>query len=177
MAKGHSSSIKRKNALYLEFDTYKWLEQFDKKVEDFNGKGGAFERAVARIVKVVNQDITTFMNEHNVTGATMESLTPAPILTWGDDSYFKQLGKKKKKVNSSDANKNILFVEFGFQIDKGGLPSIFLDVGRPGIKYKNGYVGKPQQPHFVLYYVVERNMATFNKYFKEEVMKELEGLR
>lgn len=179
----HSSSIKRKNAFFLEFDTNEWLKQFDKKVEDFKGKGGAFERAVERITQVVGKDFVVFMEQHKFTGLTQSSLTPQPNLYWGDTTFYKLVGQTskgkkgftgvKKKV---DKTENILFLEYGFQLDTGGLPSIFLDVGRPGVKYKNGTVSKEMKPSFFIYYAVEKNIRKFNEIFKEEVMKELGGL-
>lgn len=183
MAKRHSSSIKRKNAFFLDFDTTQWLKQFDKKAEDFNGKGGAFERAVARITHLVGQDFLVFMNQHNLTGSTMSSLTPQPKLYWGDTTYYKTVGTTTKGKRGFtghevkvDRTENILFVEYGFQVDQGGLPAVFLDIGRPGVKYKNGTVSKEVKPSFFIYYAVEKNLRTFNKIFREEVMKELGGL-
>lgn len=179
----HSSSVKRKNAFYLEFDTNQWLKTFDKTVEDFKGKGGAFERAVARITHLVGQDFLVFMNQHNFTGLTKSSLTPEPNLYWGDTKFYKTVGTTTKgqkgftghKVKV-DKTENILFLEYGFQIDQGGLPAIFLDVGRPGVRYKNGTVSKAVKPSFFVYYAVDKNIKTFNQIFKEEVLKELGGL-
>ncbi len=179
----HSSSIKRKDAFFLEFDTTEWLKQFDKKAEDFKGKGGAFERAVERITYLVGQDFLVFMSQHKFTGLTRSSLTPQPNLYWGDATFYKTVGtttKGKKGFTGHevkvDRTENSLFVEFGFQIDQGGLPALFLDIGRPGIKYSNGTVSKEMKPSFFVYYAVEKNIHTFNKIFREEVMKELGGL-
>lgn len=179
----HSSSIKRKDAFFLEFDTINWLKQFDKKAEDFKGKGGAFERAVERITYLVGQDFLVFMNQHKFSGNTIESMTPHPNLYWGDAKVYKTVGtttRGKKGFTGHevkvDRTENSLFVEYGFQLDSGGLPALFLDIGRPGIKYKNGTVSKEMKPSFFVYYAVEKNLRTFNKIFREEVMKELGGL-
>lgn len=183
MAKRHSSSIKRKNAFFLEFDTTQWLKQFDKTVEDFKGSGGAFERAVNRVIPLVENEFRSFMASHTLTSNTIDSLMNEPNLYWGDTTYYKSVGtttkgKKGFSGHETKASKteNILFVEYGFQIDKGGLPAIFLDIGRPGIRYKNGTVSKEMKPSFFIHYAVERNIGTFNKIFREEVMKELGGL-
>lgn len=178
-----ASSIKRKNAFFLDFDTTQWLKQFNKTADDFKGSNGAFERAVQRIVPIVENEFRNFMSGHNLTNTTVDSLMNQPNLTWGDSPKLKNVGKttKGKKGFSGHETKvvgkeHILFVEYGFQIDKGGLPAVFLDIGRPGVKYKNGTVSKEMKPHFFVHYAVERNMAAFNKIFKEEVMKELGGL-
>lgn len=172
-----ASSVKRKNAFFLDFDTTNWLAKYNKKVDDFNGKGGAFERAVGRIIPMVEQDFKSFMANHTKTGATIEALMDAPNLYWGDESFYRKLGKKKStKGSEGEPSKNILFVEFGFKIGDGGLPAVFLDIGRPGIKYKNGTVSKEMKPSFFVYYAIERNMSKFNQIFKEEVMKELGDL-
>ena len=178
-----ASSVKRKEAFFLEFDTHNWLKKFNKKAEDFNGKGGAFERAVARIIPLIKSDFQSFISQHHETGATEDSLMENANFLWGDTDYYRYVGKttKGKKGFTGgevkvDKTKNILFVEYGFLKDEGGLPAIFLDIGRPGIKYKNGTVSKEQSPSFFIYYAIERNLPMFNKIFKEEVMKELGDL-
>lgn len=182
-----ASSVKRKEAFFINFDTNKWLEKFNKKAEDFNGKGGAFERAVARIIPFIEQEFRAFMQEHQQTGDTLDTLMDKPNLLWGDTTYYKYVGKTtagKKGFTGGetkvDKTKNILFVEYGFQKDftykNQGLPAVFLDIGRPGVKYKNGTVSKEQKPTFFVYYAIERNLGKFNQIFREEVMKELGDL-
>lgn len=182
-----ASSLKRKEAFFLNFDTNKWLEKFGKKAEDFNGKGGAFERAVAKMIPLVKADFQAFINEHKETGDTAETLMETPNLYWGDQTYYKSVGKttKGKKgftghETKIDKTKNILFVEYGFQKDfkykNQGLPAVFLDIGRPGIHYKNGTTSKEMKPTYFVYYTINKHLGTFNKIFKEEVMKELGGL-
>lgn len=182
-----ASSVKRKEAFFLNFDTNKWLEKFNKKAEDFNGKGGAFERAVARMIPFIEQEFIAFMNEHRLTGDTLETLMNQPNLLWGDTTYYKYVGKTtagKKGFTGGDTvvdkTKNILFVEYGFQKDfryeNQGLPAVILDIGRPGIKYANGTVSKEVKPTFFIYYAIERNLPKFNEIFKEEVLKELGDL-
>lgn len=182
-----ASSVKRKEAFFLSYDTNKWLAKFNKKAEDFNGKGGAFERAVARIIPFIKNDFKSFINEHTETGDTADTLMDTPNLIWGDATYYKSVGKttKGKKGFTGhqtvvDKTKNILFVEYGFQKDfsykNQGLPAVFLDIGRPGVTYKNGTTSKEQKPSFFIYYAIERNLSKFNQIFKEEVMKELGDL-
>jgi hypothetical protein len=179
------NSIKRKETFFLEFDTTQWLKQFDKKIEDFNGKGGAFERAVVRMIPMVKQEFETFINQHNLTGRTLDSLMKQANLLWGDQKYYKMVGvnKEGKKGFAGaekvvDKTKNILFVEYGFEIDKGGEGALFLDIGRPEVKYKNGKVSKAEKPTFFVYYTVEKLIGPFQEVFKDEVIKELkkEGL-
>lgn len=178
-----ASSVKRKEAFFLSFDTTQWLKKFNKTAEDFNGKGGAFERAVARMIPLIETEFRTFMAGHTDTGDTINSLMDRPNLYWGDTTFYKSVGKttKGKKGFTGhetvvDKTKNILFVEYGFEKDKGGLPAIFLDIGRPGIKYNNGTVSKEMKPSFFIYYAIERNLGRFNQIFKEEVLKELGDL-
>lgn len=179
------SSVKRKEGFFLEFDTTNWLAQYNKKIENFNGKGGAFERAVARMIPSVKSEFENFINQHNLTGRTKDALMEQANMLWGDVRYYKNVGvneaekkgfKTTKKV--VDKTKNILFVEYGFEIDKGGEGAIFLDIGRPGVKYKNGTTSKEMKPHFFVYYTVEKLIKPFQDIFKEEVIKDLkkEGL-
>lgn len=175
-----ASSVKRKEAFFLDFDTNQWLKKFEKKVEDFNGKGGAFERAVARMIPLIKAEFEAFMADHKLTGATADSLMTTPNLYWGDSTYYKSVGRNtagKKGFTHHDVvvdkTKNILFVEYGFKLSEGGLPAVFLDIGRPGVKYKNGTVSRAQRPSYFVYYAIERNIRKFNEIFKEEVMKEL----
>lgn len=180
-----ASSLKRKDAFFLDFDTNQWLKNFNKKAEDFNGKGGAFERAVKRMIPMVEADFRAFMEQHTDTGLTLDTLMKPDEaeMFWGDQTYYKYVGKtmkgKKGFVGGDvkvDKTKNILFVSYGFNKDEGGLPAVFLDIGRPGIKYKNGTVSKEMKPKFFIYYSIEKNLGKFNQIFREEVTKELGGL-
>lgn len=178
-----ASSLKRKEAFFLDWDTTQFLKKFNKVSDDFNGRGGAFERAVKRMIPLVENDFRAFMSEHNFTGETLKSLMDEPVLTWGDATYYKYVGTNKKGKKGFaggevkvDKTKNILFVEYGFKKDDGGLPAVFLDIGRPGIKYKNGTISEPMKPTFFVFYTIEKNLPKFNQIFREEVMKELGGL-
>lgn len=176
-----SSSVKRKDLFYLDFDTTNFLKQFEKKAEDFNGRGGAFERAMQRMIPLVKQDFSAFIQQHEHSGITERSLMDEneAILKWGKAVNFKipnPEAKQSKKVNKT---KNVLSVIYGFKLEEGtsaGEAAIFLDVGRPGIKYKNGNTSKPMTPTYFVYYTIEKNMRKFNEIFREEVMKELGGL-
>lgn len=177
------SSLKRKDRFFLDFDTTKWLQQFGKTVEDFNGKGGAFERAVARMMPLVEGDFKEFMAQHEQTGKTIKSLMDNPNLYWDEVTYYKNVGtttKGKKGFSGHevkiDKTKNLLFVEYGFLMDQGGEAALFLDIGRQGITYADGTKGKAQAPTFFVYNTINNRLSDFNKIFREEVMKELGGL-
>ena len=147
-----------KNTFTFEFDTTNWLKQFDKKANDFNGKGGALERAINEMIPYLDYEYITVINSFkNPTGTTADSLMKKPQIKWSKD------------------NQECVF-KYGFKISDGGLAALFINFGRPGVKYKNGTVSKPMQPTFFIDNIVKTYNSKFNEIFKEEVLKELGGI-
>ena len=141
----------------LEVDAVNLIKQLNKKVEDFSGKGGAMERTINRLVPFLDYEYITVINSFkNPTGETEESLMTKPEL---------KLNKKGQVV-----------IKYGFKISDGGLAALFINYGRPGVKYKNGTVSKPMQPTFFIDNIIKTYNNQFNKIFVEEVKKELGGL-
>lgn len=141
----------------LDVEVSDWLKTLDKKAADFSGKGGAFERTINELVPYLDYEYIKVINSFkNPTGATQESLMDKPEIKWKDD--------------------NQLTFKYGFKISKGGLASLFINYGRPGIKYSNGTVSKAMQPTYFIDNIVKTYNSKFNEIFKEEVLKELGGL-
>lgn len=81
-----------------------------KNIEAAGGKvDQAVKRAVDESLKIVGDDMQSFMNQHRFTGETMDSFEIVPATSDG------------KMVNGNA----------GYNTKKGGLPAIFLDVGTP----------------------------------------------
>lgn len=149
---------KQKNSVvFVDTDLLEFVKRFNKKVEDFSGKGGAFDRTIDRVVPMMKTEyqkvIASFKNP---TGQTEKSLMDEAEKKW--------------------VNENKLNFKYGFKISKGGLASLFINYGRPGIKYKNGTVSKPMKPTYFLDDIFKKFENEFKEIFKEEVLKELGGL-
>lgn len=149
---------KKRNSITMDVsDITEFLKKFDKKAEDFTGKGGAIERAVLKMTPYMDYEyISVIQRFKNPTGVTEESLMTTPEIKWNKD------GK--------------LTYKYGFKISKGGVAAIFINYGRPGIKYSNGTVSKPMQPTYFIDSAANTFTREFGKAFKEEVKKELGGL-
>lgn len=118
--KFRGSSIKRKNIIemYGVSDLLNKLEKAGGNVDQ------AVKKCVENSLQQVGMKMQLFMMEHRDTGETMDSYTMQPVKI------------KDGKVTSL----------VGYEIKKGGLPAIFLDVGTPTRK---GY--------FFRYYAVENS--------------------
>lgn len=184
-----SSSLKRNDTFFIDIDSTHFIEKFNKRAEDFKGRGGAFERAMVRMIPLVEAEFKAFVSAHNQTGDTVETLMKPEeaVMYWGDNARKKWSGTTTKGIKGFTGGhvvvkntEHILFLQYGFKQDfkykNQGLPAVFLDVGRPGIKYKNGTVSKEMRPTFFIFYTIERNIKKFNAFFREEVMKELGDL-
>lgn len=94
--------------LTIEFDG------FEKMIKELNKLEGDVEKAaeegLAKAKAHVSEKLTRAMQKHFQTGATVRSLDTSSKATW--------IGKTAE-------------IKVGFNIDKGGLPSIFLMYGTP----------------------------------------------
>lgn len=141
MAKKYrGSSIKRGNIveMYGVSDLLKQIEAAGGNVD------AAVQKAVGKSLEVVGSKMQDFMLGHKDSGETYES--------------FEQTATKVKggKVEAM----------VGYNVKKGGLPAIFLDVGTP-----------KQKPHFFRYYAVENSRQQIEEIQQETLNEILRGLR
>lgn len=73
---------------------------------------------------------------------------------------------------SAKMNGNFVQAEVGYNVDKGGLPAIFLDVGWTGTPKR-----EPKKGHFWRYYAVENTRKQVNEAQKKALKEILEGLK
>ena len=121
MAKKYrGNSIKRENMIemYGVSDLLKKLEKAGGNVEQ------AVKKCVENSLQQVGMKMQLFMMEHRDTGDTYESFDMKPV-----------------EINDGTVTSII-----GYQVKKGGLPAIFLDVGTP-----------TRKGHFFRYYAVENS--------------------
>lgn len=136
-----SSSLKKQNIMQIA-----GMDEFIKKLDKISDESKKkITKALEKGAELPKQDMLDFVSEgmHYVTGATKQS--------WSD-----------LKVEW-DGNK--LVGAMGFDADKGGFPSIFLDLGTPTIT-----------PTYFIYYAQRNNWhaieAIFNKTIKD-ILKEV----
>lgn len=73
---------------------------------------------------------------------------------------------------SAKMNGNFVQASVGYDVDKGGLPAIFLDVGWTGTPKR-----EPKKGHFWRYYAVENTRSQVNEAQKKALKEILEGLK
>lgn len=138
--KYRGSSVKRGNLIEMY-----GVSELLKNIEKAGGKvDAAVQKAVDASLKIVGDDMQAFMSGHKNTGETMESYEQTPA-----------------KSDGSTVTGNA-----GYNVKKGGLPAIFLDVGTPKIK-----------PSFFRYYAVENNRKQIEEIQRATLNEILEGLK
>jgi hypothetical protein len=73
---------------------------------------------------------------------------------------------------SAKMNGNFVQASVGYDVDKGGLPAIFLDVGWTGTPKR-----EPKKGHFWRYYAVENTRSQVNEAQKKALKEIWEGLK
>lgn len=130
------SSGKRGNAFNLSFygssELLKKIDRAGGNVEEAIGK------AVVKGAQLPKLYMMEFMNEHRYSGLTASTMTEDTI-EWKD-------GKCRYRV--------------GYDIKKGGMASLFLDVGTPKMK-----------PHFFVHHAVEKNLTKISE-LQESALKD-----
>ena len=129
------SSVKRGNyiEMYGVSDLLKQIEKAGGKVDE------AVKKCVDNSLEQVGLKMQLFMMEHRATGDTYESYEP---------------------LKGEIAN-GVVTGSVGYNIKKGGLPAIFLDVGTP-----------KQKPYFFRYYAIE-NSRNQIKIIQQETLNEI----
>lgn len=92
----------------------------------------------------IQADLLRFMAKHHLTGTTEGSMTEA-LHKWNAGM--------------------MLYYEMGFDIKKGGLPALFLDIGTPKIA-----------PSFFVYYAFKENSDNVRALQEKALRKALKGL-
>ena len=141
MAKKYrGSSIKRENLI----DMY-GVSDLLQKIEKAGGKvDAAVKKATDESLKQVGLKMQLFMMEHRDTGKTFDSYT---------------------QIEAAITDGNVTGL-VGYDKKKGGLPSIFLDVGTP-----------KQKPYFFRYYAVENSRTQIEEIQRATLNEILEDLK
>lgn len=178
MAK-YQTSLKRKNAFFLNFDG----RQLAKAIEEAGGNiKPALEAASRKSLPLVQKDFKAFIEQHEHSGDTEKSLID-PSETkymWGKAAVKKFVGKnqKGKKGFASGSvqiisEEDVLYFEYGFDAKKNGMPALYLDIGTPKRTPKRGVIN----PTYFIYYTVENNLDKIHAIQKKELEKIVESLR
>ena len=137
------NSLKRGNIVEMY-----GMKELLNKIEDAGGKvDEAVAKAVDSSLELVGKDMQTFMEKHKLTGETYASYEQIPA-----------------KTNGETITANV-----GYNVNKGGLPAVFLDI------YDGGT--PKSRPHFFRYYAVENNREQINKIQRDTLNEILEGLK
>lgn len=141
MAKRYKgSSIKRENFI----DMY-GVSDLLKKIEEAGGKvDEAIKKATDESLEQVGLKMQLFMMEHRATGDT-----------------FRSYEQVKSEIKDGKITGQV-----GYNVKKGGLPAIFLDVGTP-----------KQKPYFFRYYAIENSRKQIEVIQREALNEILKGLR
>ena len=122
------------------------ISELLKKIERAGGRADlAVKKCVENSLEQVGMKMQLFMMEHRVSDDTYSSFEILPVKL-----------NKNGKVQSS----------VGYNVDKGGLPAIFLDVGTPN-----------QQPKFFRYYAINNSRKELEQIQKATLEEILEALR
>lgn len=121
------------------------ISELLQKIEKAGGKADqAVKKCVENSLEQVGMKMQLFMMEHRRTGDTLHSFEILPVTL------------RAGKVSGSA----------GYDIDKGGLPAIFLDVGTPN-----------QQPKFFRYYAIRNSRKELEQIQQATLMEILEALK
>lgn len=141
------SSVKRKSLVEM-YGVAELLKSIEKAGGDVDA---AVKKAVDKSLAIVGEDMQKFMADHKQSGDTMQS-------------YEQTMASIKD---------NIVEAMVGYDVQNGGLPAIFLDVGTTA-----GENGTPRrQGYFFRYYAVENNRAAIEKIQRETLNEILKGLK
>lgn len=124
MARKYKGSSLKTGSAFVMYGTSEMLKAIER-------AGGNVDNVCIKLanetMKIVGEHSQAFMSKHKLTGETMSAYEQTPATIKG--------GKVVANV--------------GYNIDKGGLPAIFLDVGISGTPKR-----EPKRGHFWRYYAV-----------------------
>lgn len=141
MAKKYrGSSVKRGNfvEIYGVSELLKKIEQAEGKVDE------AVKKAVDNSLEYIGMKMQLFMMGHRLTGETYSSY---------------------EQVKAKNKNGKVEAIT-GYDIEKGGLPALFLDVGTP-----------TQRPYFFRYYAIENSSKEIAEIQRNTLEEIFEGLK
>lgn len=126
MARKYKGSSLKTGSAFVMYGTSEMLKAIER-------AGGNVDNACKKLanetMKIVGEHSQAFMSKHKLTGETMSAYEQTPATIKG--------GKVVANV--------------GYNLDKGGLPAIFLDVG---VKATGTPKKQPQKGYFWRYYAV-----------------------
>lgn len=185
MAKKYKTSLKRKNAFFMDFDTQKLANAIE-------AAGGnikpAIEAATRKSLPIIQAAFKQEAVEHTRSGdmeSTLIDASQTPMI-WGKQAKKRFVATTTKGVKGFSGGKvevvdeeSVLFFEYGFDANKqGGLRALWLDVGtpnRPPTK-KGKNTGKVKGDYFI-FYAVENNLSKIHAIQKQELMRIVESLK
>ncbi len=116
------------------------------KIEKAGGKADvAVKKCVENSLTQVGMKMQLFMMEHRFTNETYNSFEILPV----------KLNKDGKVTGSA-----------GYDVEKGGLPAVFLDVGTPN-----------QQPYYFRYYAINNSRKQLEEIQRATLREILEALK
>lgn len=129
-------AAKRKHDFAGRQVTFYGGDELLRKIEELAGSiKEPMERALLAGAELPKRDMLDFMAKHKRTGRTEQSFIMGDI-EWVNDNYLR--------------------FKLGFDIKKGGLPALFLDIGTPKIK-----------PSFFIYHAFEGNESEIYRMQRE----------
>ena len=162
---------KKGNAFHFDFESGKLVKAIEKAGGNIKP---AIEQAARKSLPIIQREFATFIAQHKHTGETERSLIdPSQVaFLWGKEAKKRFVGtttKGKKGFTGGSvqtvSEDDCLFFEYGFDVEQGGLPALFLDIGTP-----------KQKPTFFIYYGIEKSYGKIHAIQRAELTKILEDL-
>lgn len=142
MAKKKKGNFSHHGGVSLDF--YGFEELLQKIIDAGGNLEDALSRSLVASSKPIEKDLLNFMSRHRLTGQTVRAFN---------------------NVHDVDRNRGFISYKLGFDIKKGGLPALFLDVGTPKIK-----------PSFFVYYAFKNNADSVKREQENALMEVFEEL-
>lgn len=151
MARKKGSFSKKGN--FIEF--YGTAELLNKIEQAAGNVNKAVEKSLRESAELPKKDMKDFIRQHRDTGITEDSFVD-DLVKWKGDR---------------------LELKTGFDIEKGGLPALFLDIGTPSHSGRSGSgLVTGIAPTFFIYYAVANNAEAIKQKQLETLNEILKGL-
>lgn len=184
MAKKYKTSLKRKDVFFMNFDAQKLANAIEKAGGNIKP---AIERAARKGLPIIQKEFQTFAEQHKRTGEMANSLIDVSQVkfVWGKNAKKRFVGSTTAGVKGftggsvqTVSEEDCLFFEYGFDVAKGGIKALWLDVGTPKRPpTKKGQKRGTVDATYFIFYAVENNMSRIHAIQKAELTKILEGLK